>query len=255
MKYPTLSNPPLVEVIFELHWQLGREGAEVEPYYGILAGTMYEKLRDEYPFHEPLPAAQLPAEIAAHVIQHRFRKGKGEWPLVQIGPGIVALNHTREGFKREVFHRRVQTLVKMLLSIYEENHKPTYNRVLLRYIDAVDFDYQAKNVSEYISRTFKVDLEAKVSLFEGTGVSTSPAGLDSTFAFACEKPPGEFRLRFGRGRRNERDLLRWETIVEMRGQNVPQNGNEIDTWVDDADELIHKLFFRMIEGELMESFR
>ncbi|RLC45130.1 MAG: hypothetical protein DRH70_08140 [Candidatus Coatesbacteria bacterium] len=255
VNYPTLSNPPLVEVIFELHWQLDQERPQDEPYYGILAGTMFEKLRDEYPFHEPLPAAQVPADIVPHVVQHRFRKGENEWPLVQIGPGIVTLNYTREGFDRNTFHRSIKALVQTLRSIYEEDQKPTFNRLLLRYIDAVDFDFQANNISEYISRTLKVDLKPRTSLVEDTGVSPSPTALDSTFIFSCKKPHGQFRLRFGRGRMNERDVLRWETIVEIKGQDVPQNGNEIGAWVDDADELIHKVFFRMIEGELMERFR
>jgi len=252
--YPILSNPPLVEAIFELHWELREESASVEPYYGILAGRIFEKLRDDYPFHEPLPAAQVPAEVAAHMIQHRFRKGENRWPLVQVGPGIVTMNHVKEGFKRDIFHRGIHTFVQTLLSIYAEGQKPKFNRLMLRYIDAVDFDYQAENISDYIARTLKTDLRAEGSLFEGTGVSASPTALDSTFFFASEKPTGQLRLRYDRGKRNERDLLRWETIVETAGQNVPQNADEIAVWADDADELIHKVFFRMIEGELMESF-
>ncbi len=255
MDYPILSNPPLVEAIFELHWQLREEGASVEPYYGILAGRIFEKLRDDYPFHEPLPPAQVPAEVAAHMIQHRFRRGENEWPLVQVGPGIVTMNQVKEGFKRDIFHRSIHTLVQTLLSIYAEGQKPKFNRLMLRYIDAVDFDYQAENISDYISRTLKTDLRPKSSLFEGTGVSASPTALDSTFFFASEKPAGQLRLRFARGRRNNKDLLTWETVVETIGQDIPQDVGEIANWANDADELIHKVFFKMIEGELMERFK
>jgi len=253
--YPILSNPPLVEVIFELHWQLQQpQEGPPEQNYGILAGRMYEKLQDEYPFHEPLPPASMPTEIAAYLIQHRFRKGENEWPLIQVGPGIVTLNQTKDGFKRQDFHRGIQTLVQALLSVYPADQKPRFSRLMMRYIDAVDFDYQTGNISEYISRTLKTDLVAKSALFEGTGVSTSPTALDSTFFFACGKPHGQLRLRYGRGKRNERDLLRWEMIVETTRGDAPQDAVEIAVWAQEADELIHKVFFRMIEGELMESF-
>ncbi|MCD6327149.1 TIGR04255 family protein [bacterium] len=256
MGYPDLSNPPLVEAIFELYWQLRQRQDEPPEFnYGILAGRIYEKLSDDYPFHEPLPTASMPAEIAAHVIQHRFRKGKNEWPLVQMGPGILTLNHTKQGFKRDVFHCGIEALVQVFLSIYQDDQKPTFSRLMLRYIDAVDFDYQAENVSEYISRTLKTDVTAKPSLLEGTGVSTSPTALDSTIFFASDRPKGQLRLRFGRGSRNNKDLLTWETIVETTGQDVPQDTEEIASWANDADELIHKIFFRMIEGELMERFK
>ena len=182
MDYPILNNPPLVEVIFELHWQLQQpQEGPPEQNYGIIAGRMYEKLQAEYPFHEPLPPASMPTDIAAYMVQHRFRKGENEWPLIQVGPGIVTLNQTKDGFRRDVFHRGIRSLAQTLLSIYPESQKPRCSRLMLRYIDAVDFDYQTGNISEYISRTLKTDLIVKSTLFEDTGVSAAPTSLDSTF--------------------------------------------------------------------------
>ena len=91
-----LQNKPLVEAIFELRWKLEERspGIKIDPHYKILVGAMYEKVKDRYPFPEQMPTVNIPDEMAAHVVQHRFRKAENEWPLVQVGPGIVTLNDT-----------------------------------------------------------------------------------------------------------------------------------------------------------------
>ncbi|MBN1594231.1 MAG: TIGR04255 family protein [Candidatus Coatesbacteria bacterium] len=256
MDYPTLSKAPLVEVIFELYWQLQQpQNGQPEMNYGILAGRLFEKLKVEYPFHEPLPAASMPTEMAGYLIQHRFRTGDNEWPLIQVGPGLVTLNQVKDGFERGTFHRGIEKLVATLLEIYTENRRPRFNRLMMRYIDAVDFDYQSENISDYIARTLKTDLAVSSALFVDTGISAAPTSLDTTFYFNSENPRGQLRLRFGKGRRDDRDLLRWESIVEATGDEVPQETDGITQWAGDADELIHKVFFRMIEGEMKERFK
>lgn len=82
-----LKNKPLVEAIFELRWNLQEPspGMRVDPHYKLLIGRLYDKLNDEYPFHEQLPTATMPDEIAGYVVRHRFRKDKDKWPLIQIG--------------------------------------------------------------------------------------------------------------------------------------------------------------------------
>ncbi|MFQ6057112.1 MAG: TIGR04255 family protein, partial [Methanosarcinales archaeon] len=139
-----LKNKPLVEVIFELRWELHEpaQGMKIDPHYKILIGRMYDRVKDEYPFHEQLPTATMPDEIAGYVVQHRFRKDKDKWPLIQIGPGIVTFNDT-EGYIWEDFEKRVCYLLDTLFEAYpdaENNLKP--NGLLLRYIDAVDFNYE-----------------------------------------------------------------------------------------------------------------
>jgi hypothetical protein len=46
-----LKNKPLVEAIFEIKWGLKQisEGLRVDPHYKILVGSLYAKIREEYP--------------------------------------------------------------------------------------------------------------------------------------------------------------------------------------------------------------
>ena len=91
-----LSNKPLVEAIFELKWKLKKSenGGQIDPNYKILVGMLYDRLKRNYPQLEALPASDMPDEMVPHVVQNRFRVGKGKWPLVQIGPGILTVNDT-----------------------------------------------------------------------------------------------------------------------------------------------------------------
>lgn len=112
-----LKSPPLVEVILEMRWRVGpasqpdqtsgRRGAvsvvpaemTVDPSYDLLVGRMFDRLSAIYPFHERLPSAMVPAEMVPFLVQHRFRRAQGSWPLVQVGPGIVTLNDTAKVFR------------------------------------------------------------------------------------------------------------------------------------------------------------
>ena len=92
-----LKHKPLVEAILELKW---REAPEAEmiryPYYGVLVGRLSDRVEEEYPFQERLPTADLPELIAGQmqVATHRFRSAANEWPLIQIGPGVMTFNET-----------------------------------------------------------------------------------------------------------------------------------------------------------------
>ena len=51
-----LKNAPLIEAIFELRWELSKkpDGRQFDPHHKILLGIIYEKVKDDYPFHEQL---------------------------------------------------------------------------------------------------------------------------------------------------------------------------------------------------------
>ncbi|MCK4811470.1 MAG: TIGR04255 family protein [Methanosarcinales archaeon] len=73
-----LKHKPLIEAIFEFRWELRKPSPEMkaDPHYKILIGRMHDKISDEYPFHEQLPTATMPDEIAGSVVQHRFRRSQ-----------------------------------------------------------------------------------------------------------------------------------------------------------------------------------
>src|SRR5437870_557567 len=94
-----LRHKPLAEAIFELRWALGTgssTGFEHDPGFRIFLGRYYDRVHQQYPFVVDLPTAQVPEDMTAHVVRHQFRARQNGWPLTQIGPGILTVNHNEE---------------------------------------------------------------------------------------------------------------------------------------------------------------
>jgi uncharacterized protein (TIGR04255 family) len=254
-----LTNKPLLEAIFELRWELaavaGQKGLSTDPNYKILIGSLYERIRDQYPYHEQLPSATIPDEIAPYVVQHRFRKDQNGYPLVQIGPGVVTLNDTT-GYVWEDFQNRISGLLKNIFSVYPRAETDlVINKVLLRYIDALDFDYDRGNVFSFLKDNMKLKIDVDKILFNGTGVNESPVGVDLRMAFPSTRPQGAVQLRFARGKKGSSDALIWETRLVTPEGNAPRTREGVVAWVQEAHSLTDDWFFKTISEELLARFR
>ena len=128
------------------------------------------------------------------------------------------------------------------------------NGLLLRYIDAVDFNYEKEDIFTFLKDKLKVTIQMHGELFDETGVSDLPLGFDLKFSFPSAKPKGAVHLRFVRGKRKDIDALIWETHVQSIGDDAPKVKDEIRRWVVNAHELTDDWFFKMIEGELLRRF-
>jgi len=255
MKETILQNKPLVEAIFEVRWELEEPvpGIKIDPQYKLLIGRIYDRIADEFPIHEMAPAAIMPDEMAAYTIQHRFRKSKAGWPLIQLGPGIITLNDT-EGYTWESFRIRIHKLLDSLHDAYPDSSCMVMHRLLLRYIDAIEFDYQQKSALDFLASQMKSRIAFSEDLFQGTGVSNLPLHFDLRFSFAAGVNVGNLHLRFVRGKKNQQDALIWETTVESAEESKSLVTDRIKQWADAAHEITHNWFFKIIEGELKRRF-
>lgn len=250
-----LRNKPLVEAIFELRWNLeeAAPGIRIDPHYKVLIGGIYEKVKEEYSFHEQLSTAVVPDEIAEYVVQHRFRKRKDEWPLIQMGPGIITLNDT-DGYIWEDFRGRISYLTDVFFETYSNLGSLKIEGLLLRYIDAIIFDYEKDDIFKSLKEVMKMDINIYKRLFEDTGVSDSPSDFSLRFSFPSKRPKGTMHLKFARGKAKERDALVWETMFQSVREDAPKAKEEITAWADEAHRLTDDWFFKIVEGELLRRF-
>ena len=122
--------------------QLSASGQnKVDPNYKLLPGRIFEKVSKEYPFHESLPTSEMPDEIAGYIIQHRFRKSINDWPLIQLGPGIITLNDTSK-YEWNDYRKRIHTLLDVLYATHPQPSNLILSGLSLRYIDAIGFGFQ-----------------------------------------------------------------------------------------------------------------
>jgi len=260
-KQIVLKNKPLVEAIFELRWAFDNSHeagshSSTDPHYKILVGRVYDRLSQQYRFHEPLPSASVPDEILGQVVQHRFRVARDDWPLIQMGPGIITLNDTSK-YSWKDFRSRISSLVEVFFEVHPERDKVRFDSLFLRYIDAMEFDYEKTDVFEFLRDKMNIGVDIYPRLFKGTGVRKPSLNLDLRFSFPCEKPKGAASLRFAKGKSNKTntDALVWETMVRSKGEDASLYRDKVDLWVRKAHTVTDNWFFMMIEGDLLKRFK
>jgi len=255
MECTKLTNPPLVEAIFEIKWELQQNSINfppTEPHYQILIGSLYEKIKEEYPFHEQLPSVMMPSDMAAYVIQHRFRKSENQWPLIQLGPGILTLNET-ERYSWADFFSRTKDVLEKFYESYPETEKIKIKNLKLRYLDVIDFDYK-DNILVFLEQKMGIQLNMPETLFENTNVHNLPIAFDIRLTYPnCDL--GNATIRLTRGEKNKKEAIIWETNIETDAAHIPEDRDQIIKWIDKSHVLCQQWFQKLCEGELLEMFK
>jgi len=251
----TLKNKPLIEAILEVKWALTSPiaGVQTDPHYKILLGRLYDKVREDYPEHEQLPTASMPDEIAGGMVQHRFRHAVNDWPLLQVGPGIFTLNDTHKYTWPDFRCRAIKAITKL----FEAYPKPDTLKVinlLLRYIDAVEFDYMKEDIFLFLKDKMKVIALLPNNLFTDNEIQNIPKHFNWQSTFVCRHPPGTVTVRFATGQKEGKPCLLWETMVQSDGSEVPQMPRDFEQWIVSAHNITDDWFFKIIEGELERRF-
>src|SRR5688572_29942962 len=88
---------PLVEVIAEVHWHIERlrtvPDGGVDPQFSALIAQLRQAFPQAgFPVFEALVPPQVPVELLADKPLMRFRNAANQYPLVQVGPGVMTVN-------------------------------------------------------------------------------------------------------------------------------------------------------------------
>lgn len=251
-----LKYKPLVEAILELKWVLPAQTApkiQGDPHYRLLLGRFSEKIEGDYSFHEPLPTAEIPDVMVAHMAQHRFRCAEGKWPLIQIGPGLMTVNET-EGYTWEDFKIRCEKAVRSLFDAHPAKESFKVQDLTLRYIDAVDVDFGQETVFQFLQEKMKTNISLPDALFQGGRVNASPKAFSWQTSFPHDDPGGLVTLRFAVGQRSGNPALIWETLVQASLERMPAIPEGFSKWLEKAHDLTDDWFFKLIDGELERRF-
>lgn len=254
-----LKNAPLVEAIVELRWdpQAGDDSSSADLNYSLLLGRLMDLLCDEYPAHKPLPNAEAPMQFASqlHMVQHQFRVSDDAWPLVQVGPTVFTVNQT-EGYDWEQdFRDRAIRAVKILSEAHQRLGPMQPTSLLLRYIDAIEFDSGKQNVLDFIQDGLKTGISLPDTLFTDTGVHAPPKSIDFKTSFQCTRPKGMAHLRLASGQSRGQNALILETMVQSLSDEVPRLPDKFADWLDAAHEVPSTWFRRLTEGPLYARFQ
>lgn len=255
---PELRKKPLVEAILELRWggdavASAPSVSEPDPHYRLLVSRLFDRLSAEYPFYEPLPSAQMPDALVAHVAQHRVRTAEAEWPLVQIGPGLLTLNETVR-YTWPDFRRRAMELVDHLYNAHPAARTLKVDQLSLRYLDAIEIGDGVPDLFGFLREKMRVDIRLPDSLFKPNKVDAKPGVFLWQSAFMCDEPRGIISMKLGLGQKLGKNAIIMDTSVESRNKDVPDLPGAFGPWLDTAHTVSSEWFKELTKGELYASF-
>lgn len=243
-----LPNAPLKEVVFEVHWELDIDDSGRKYDQGLkYAFGVFRREASKLGFS--LVNELLPPNSNIEFINRpstQFWKGEGEYPVLQLGQGVMVVNDT-EGYKwEESFRQLILDAVRILIDSYEV--APKFNEVSIRYINALDLspsDYAEiwpfvkNNVQTSVSRGFSVP-----------GI-LEDISLNETYRLDDES---RLTLRIESGRNNRLGIpaLIWQNMIVKRARMTVE---EIDDWADSAHNITSDLFVNMLNQSLYDSFK
>lgn len=240
-----LPKAPLLEIILELRWKIINKQDLSRIQY--LYGDLYAEMKDRYPFRESIVPPEIPIEILTNQPVHRYRTGPNDYPLIQVGPGIISLNTTDTKYFWEEFSKWSDDLLSTFLKVYPID---TNNQKLipsLSFVDFFPFNFSADDVYDYINKNFNVSFGQ--SFFKNEG---NPTNINIGFYYKVNL--GDLSIVFQQGKNSRQE----EGIVlqsRINGIPLPANQDEISNWINESHEICSELFKKLTEGKLYESFK
>jgi uncharacterized protein (TIGR04255 family) len=126
--------------------------------------------------------------------------------------------------------------------------------ILLRYVDAVNFDHAQQNTFDFWREQLKVSVQLPNTLFSKTGVDSLPQNSALQTAFRCQNPRGQVRISFATGQKNDQPAIIWDTMVQSISDDLPNMPDGFSKWLDSAHSVTSDWFFKLIAGDLESRF-
>jgi uncharacterized protein (TIGR04255 family) len=170
-----VSKQSLIEVIFEFHWFNKRVSLDLQ--YGFLIGSLYENLKDNFPNYEVLPTARIPLKALPHdlkIIQYRFRCKNYDWPVVQLGPGVLTVNLNENHDTWDKIKPVIEEVLTKFLKSYPKKEDLGIDKLVLKYLNAFDLKKDTKllTVELNLNQTSKnLDIRLEYELMELEGLA------------------------------------------------------------------------------------
>ena len=237
-----LKNAPLLEVIFELRWNMSdRTHWEKYPY---LHGDLYSQLKDKYPKRELLFPAEIPQEALINKAVYRFRS-KEDYPLFQIGPGLLTLNTTDDYYEWEDYYSHIRELSKEFFELYNfssgEKITPSLN-----YYDFLEFDWDEQDVLNYLSNNLNIKIAQEFHNF-----SVDPNTFNLGIGYKTQLGNFNLRIDAGMNKRQKKGLI---LQFQLNGLPKDPNMDSLTSWLNEGHKMCSNLFKETTRGDLYNSF-
>lgn len=242
-----LPNAPLVEVVFELRWDINSQNDLIDFQY--LHGDLYSIIKDSFPIRENLVPADIPFEALRSIPIFRFRRSENSYPLIQIGPGVISFNTVDEFYEWESFRDDVNALIDNINKIYPK-FESLSKKISLIYIDFFKFDKSNINSLEFINKNFNINISSNIL----TGYTEKILNeVNYTFDYLVNDNSLSLNITDGKINDNNFDGLVLQTRVNSLLATF--NTVELKSWLDTSHELSSDTFKSIIKKEMYNTFK
>jgi len=249
-----LLNKPLIEAMFELRWRFDAEPARSTTAFRVLFGKYYEKIHDIYPEVEDLPTSNVPEAMTPYIVRHRFRAASNQWPVIQVGPGIMTVNETA-GYRWNVFRERIEGALQALFDSFPRELSPFEPlQTELRYVNMIQYDIANGRLTDFLATHLHTRVILDEKLFDGPHQAEKETALDLSIGSRLTKPRGIGLLSFATGESDKKTGILWQIIVRSHPSHTPKTYEEITQWTRDAHDVVDRWFFTLARGSLMDTF-
>lgn len=244
MSRKKLPNAPLKEAIFEVFWDspLDKSGLKVDKEFELSIGKFSLNISENFPIHKrTIPQA---ASIKVYGLPlYQFWKGEIQWPVVQLGPGILTVNDTDKNYHWDnTYKPNILIALNALKKSY--NVLPEFKRVSLRYIDSVDFIGE-EDFLAFIHNNLQTSIENKYSI---PGKQT---GLNINQTFSVEDYTVSINIQTAINNVTGAPAIVWITSAYKTGKFSEK---DLLLWIDTAHSIISDLFVNMLNPTYYASF-
>ncbi len=254
---PLLLHPPLIEVIFEIRWEIESDpqsGRMRDPSYPMMYGRLYERMKKDFAVIEDLPSVQAHPETTPYVPRHRMRKEKNGYPLIQVGPGILTVNHAK-GYCWSDFSSIILRSIQAVEELYPVDGKPlTFIKSEIRFVNGIRFDTARENPLAFLADKLHIKLELDSELFEVNQLSERPNSVGLNLSYDLEKPMGNLLVTANLGQFDSKPAFIQQTLVQSFGEMTPSDEAAFSLWLEEAHTVAENCFQVFCKGELMEKF-
>ncbi|HKI44913.1 MAG TPA: TIGR04255 family protein [Balneolales bacterium] len=239
-----LPSAPLLEVIFELRWKILNQSDLAKSQY--LHGDLYSILKTDYPFRESLAPPEVPAAVLVNKPVYRFRRAKDEYPLIQIGPGLLTLNTTDEEYFWGAYFESSTKLLNAFYNAYSSG-KEIKVAPSLAYVDFFQTKSQEENIIQFINDNLAIKINQ--GFFKE---NRPPNNLNLGINYNIDFGSLSINLNTGKNSKQQSGLI-LQTKIIGKENNYTSDG--ILSWLKDAHEMCSRLFKNMTKGQLYETFK
>ncbi len=234
---------PLKEVIFELHWSgsTDNSGAPVDDGFDLAQGKLAEKLKSTYPVHKKLYPDGMPIRVFGAPM-HQYWKGEFQWPVIQHGCGMLAVNEVESGYEWErTYKPTVLNAIEMLISSYEDPIK--FNKAKLQYVDA--WDVSGEEAAAFIEFNLRTAIKSSYPM---VGKQKS-FNLIQTFELE-DGSEMQLTIATGTNNQNQQPAVIWTTTIEKKDIFKQE---EITLWLELAHTTASEMFKNMLNPDFYAS--